>query len=497
MQLQLIFLYNKYNEIPEKEFMKFYYLIAVITLTIFGCKDEVKKTEGDFTYFGGEVISPINDVVILSYADKIIDTLKLNSKNRFLYKFKDFKTGLYSFSLQSAITLEYQTVFLEPNDSIIFRLNTSDFDESLVYTGIGAKKNNYFINEFLQNEINEKKIYKYCLLSPEKFESKIDSLKQIKYKKLDAFKNKYKTSNLFNKIAKTNIDVSYYSSKEIYPIMHYRHNKKDIINAIPKDFYSYRKTINYNDEFLKNDYNYIKFLRNSSDNQAIRTHLVHSNNEPFSRWSLCYNLDRLTLIDSLIVNTQIKDDLLYNYTIDYLTKSKNAKNNEAILNFYLSKSKNATNKEFISSYALSIDKLRIGDKLPNVSILNFNNEVIDINTLISSPTVMSFWSNKHYSHFKESHKKIKELKVKYPEVRFIAINVDECGLPTLKKSLKINHFAFDDEYKFKDSEHSIKTLAIQPITKTIIIDKHKKIVNSNTNIFSLNFEEQLLGLINR
>ena len=93
--------------------MKFYFIIIITTLTFFGCEKDTKKTEGNFTYFGGEVINPINDVVILSYSDIVIDTLKLNSKNRFLHKFEDFKSGLYSFSLQSSVTLEYQTILLE------------------------------------------------------------------------------------------------------------------------------------------------------------------------------------------------------------------------------------------------------------------------------------------------------------------------------------------------------------------------------------------------
>lgn len=477
--------------------MKFYYLIALITFTIFGCKDDVKKTADDFTYLGGEIIAPINDVVVLSNSDRVIDTLKLNSKNRFLYKFEDFEPGIYSFSLQADDGLEFQMVLLEPNDSIMLRLNTTDFDESLVYTGIGAKKNNYLINEFLQNEIEEKRIYKYCRLNPEDFENKIDSLKALKLKKLNAFKSKYITSELFDKLAVANIDYNYYNSKEIYPIFHYRNNKSSILESLPENFYSYRKNINYNDDFLKDHYNYKNFLTNNFNNLAIKTHIEHGNNKPFNRWSLCYNLDRLVLIDSLILNPETKDNLLYQYAINYLSKSKNFENNDAILNFYLKKSTNEENKEFIRSYAASINNLKVGEKLPKVTIVNYRSEVLDINSLINSPTVISFWSHKHYDHFKESHYKIKELKLKYPEVKFIAINVDECGLKTSSKSLKANQFTFNNEYQFKNPEQSIKTLAIKPMTKTIIIDKYKRIVNSNSNLFSLNFEEQLLGLINR
>ncbi len=477
--------------------MKLYFLIGLITLTILGCNDDAKKTEGHFTYLGGEIISPINNEVILSYSDKIIDTLKLNSKNRFLYKLDDFEPGMYSFSLQAADGLEFQMVLLEPQDSIMLRLNTLDFDESLVYTGVGAKKNNYLINEFLQNEIDEKKVYKYCLLDPEDFEDKIDSLMVLKYKKLNAFKAKYKTSDLFNKVAKSNIDYSYYNSKEIYPIIHYRSHKNDVFKSIPDDFYSYRKNINYNDVFLQKDYNYLKFLRNSFNNLALNTHFEHSKQHHINRWNTCYNIDKMTLIDSVVSNAEIKNHLLYLSTINYVTKSKNIENNQAILNFYLSKSTNEENNAMINSYAMSINNLKAGDKLPSIKILDHNNGISNINALVGSPTVISFWSHKYYTHFKESRYKIKELKIKYPEVKFISININDCGLAASKKVLIKNHFSIQNEYQFKDPKYAIEALAIQPLTKTIIIDKHSKIVTSNTNLFSHNFEDQLLGLINR
>ena len=53
----------------------------------------------------------------------------------------------------------------------MFRLNTLDFDESLVFTGEGAKKNNYLINLFLEHEKEEKskgfKNRRFCKCNPE------------------------------------------------------------------------------------------------------------------------------------------------------------------------------------------------------------------------------------------------------------------------------------------------------------------------------------------
>lgn len=473
--------------------MKLHFLSLLVILTLFNCKKDGNNSEDNYAYLGGEIINPNSDFVVLLKYDVVIDTIKLDSKNRFLYKVDNLKEGLYTFYHGG----EIQMVLLEPKDSLLFRLNTLEFDESLVFTGTGDKKNNYLINEFLENEIQEKKIFKFCQLKPEAYENRIDSLKNLKLNKLKTFKAKYAPSSLFDKIANTNIDYSYYSSKEVYPFVHHGNNKGDILKSLPKDFYSYRKTINYNDNFLKEHYSYSSFLKYSLNNLALENHIAHSNDDVFKRSSLCYNLDRLKLIDSLISNETIKNELLYYFTANYLSKSTNTENNDALLSAYLSKSSDETGKNEIKRFATSLNNLKEGGNFPDIKIVDYKNVEFDINSLIKTPTVICFWSNTFYNHFKESHYKLNKLKVKYPEVKFIVINIDDFGSDKPKTSLKENRFNFKDEYQFKNPKESIEVLAIQPMTKTIVVDKHQKIVYSNTNIFSMNFEEQLLGAINR
>lgn len=473
--------------------MKLHFLSLLVILTLFNCKKDGNNSEDNYAYLGGEIINPNSDFVVLLKYDVVIDTIKLDSKNRFLYKVDNLKEGLYTFYHGG----EIQMVLLEPKDSLLFRLNTLEFDESLVFTGTGDKKNNYLINEFLENEIQEKKIFKFCQLKPEAYENRIDSLKNLKLNKLKTFKAKYAPSSLFDKIANTNIDYSYYSSKEVYPFVHHGNNKGDILKSLPKDFYSYRKTINYNDNFLKEHYSYSSFLKYSLNNLALENHIAHSNDAVFKRSSLCYNLDRLKLIDSLISNETIKNELLYYFTANYLSKSTNTENNDALLSAYLSKSSDETGKNEIKRFATSLNNLKEGGNFPDIKIVDYKNVEFDINSLIKTPTVICFWSNTFYNHFKESHYKLNKLKVKYPEVKFIVINIDDFGSDKPKTSLKENRFNFKDEYQFKNPKESIEVLAIQPMTKTIVVDKHQKIVYSNTNIFSMNFEEQLLGAINR
>lgn len=473
--------------------MKLYTAFIFILITVLGCKKENDKL-ANYAYFGGEIINPNTNYVVLSRNETVIDTIKLDGRNRFLYKINDLNQGLYAFRHGG----EYQMIFLEPQDSVLFRLNTLDFDESLVFTGEGDKKNNYLINEFLENEKEERHIVRLCQLTPEAYRKHVDSLKLIKVNALEHFKQKHQPSDLFLKIAQSNINYNYYSNKEVYPFVHYGKDKATILKSLPEDFYAYRKDINYNDEFLSTYYNYNTFLRHHFSNLSLKVHDEHTENKYFDRKSLCYNLDRLQLIDSLVENTITKEDLLYHFTMKFLSKSKNEDDNNEILKSYLTKSENEKHKEMLVHYTKSINSLKEGLKLPKIDVVNYsNNEVTNINALVKKPTAITFWSQVYYDHFKESHYKVNELKAKYPEIHFISINIDECNVDKPRKMLIGHQFDQTNEYKLKNPKEGKAVLAIHPMTKTIILDKDSKIVNSQSNIFSHQFEEQILGLINK
>ena len=123
----------------RKGFMKLYFTLICILLTIIGCKKDSNEVTTDYAYLGGEIINPNTNYIVLSKNEVILDTVKLDGRNRFLYKIDELNEGLYTFRHGG----EFQLILLEPKDSLLFRLNTLDFDESLVYSGIGDKKNNY------------------------------------------------------------------------------------------------------------------------------------------------------------------------------------------------------------------------------------------------------------------------------------------------------------------------------------------------------------------
>jgi hypothetical protein len=145
--------------------MKLYSIALLALFTVFGCKNNTNET-GDYAFFGGEIINPNNDYVLLYDSKDKVDTLYLDHNNRFLRKISNFESGLYSFVHGG----EYQWILLEPKDSLLIRLNTIDFDESLVFTGNGARKNNNLIKTFIENEKENQKFRQLCQMETEQFE---------------------------------------------------------------------------------------------------------------------------------------------------------------------------------------------------------------------------------------------------------------------------------------------------------------------------------------
>ena len=473
--------------------MRLNLLYILCCITVFtGCKKD-KAIDDNSAFFGGEIVNPYSDYIILSKSRKIIDTIPLDKKNRFAYKIQDVDAGLYHFFDGR----EIQLVLIQPNDSLMLRLNTYDFDESLVYSGIGAKENNYLMDLFLLNEEELKNTLKLSQLDPKDFEEQLNTLRQEKLDKLKAFKQRNKTTPLFNLLAESNINYKHYSNKELYPIASYRDNEKVMFSNLPKDFYNYRRNIDYNNELLKDYVPYNSFLSFHINNLALQEHFKHSNDSEYNELSLDLNLDKLKLIDEKISNEYIKNRLLNNTMIRFINNSKKADEYGVLLESFKAKS---TNKKHIARAQGLVDsyqRLKPGNKIPEIVLLNPDNEPLKLTRLVNKPTVVYFWTKNNKNHITTSHKRIKELNVKYPEVEFIAINIDSIPYTVQKKILNRFGLRIHNEYRLQSPKAAIELLSVKPINNVYIIDKHDKIVNAKANIFTIHFEQELLGVINQ
>ena len=466
------------GEFTMKQLIVFILLIT----TFFGCNTN-ENTCGH-AFIGGEIINPNNKYVTLFRDASPIDTLYLDENNRFSYKIESLNPGLHSFNHGG----EYQVMIIEPNDSIMIRLNTIDFDESLVFSGSGSKKNNYLINMFLKLEEEEHFVYESSKLSPKKFLVKLDSIKDDKYQALENFKQKYLPTVFFINVAKTGIDYSYYRDKEIYAYRYFGINEPLPLDSLPSDYFDFRKEIDYNREELKEFYPYFNFLFPHFNNLAMEKYFKDNAEKKLVRTNINYHLNKLELIDDMVESDVMKNILLKFPTINFLNYSTSFEDSEAMFNSYIEKNTSKQNAGYVTTIYKTLNRLRPGNNVPDIEILNFKNEVATLNSVTKKPTILYFWTSANQYHFKNSHAKVKELKTLYPSIDFISININSNNEPNWKLLLKQNNIDVTNEYRFRNPEIAKKLLAIRYINKVIVVDRNNNIISSNANLFKSDFK---------
>ena len=455
------------------KFLPLSYLLFLIAFT--SCNENI-ETE-DATYFGGEIINPKDDFVLLYKDDILIDSVALDNKNRFMYKFKDFTSGLYHFNHK-----EYQYVYIEPTDSIVFRLNTIDFDESLTFSGKGAHKNNFIINTFLTNERHDKKAFKLYKLPAEKFSTLISGELQQRLNMLEQYKERHNFSDGFNEVANAHIVYHFHAIKERYPI--YNRQQADSINK--GEFYKFRENIDFNTGNLGSFYPYYEYLYalidNLSEQKIKQSH--HDENQLTSYSS------KVDVIDSLIQNETLKNQLLKNTTLHYLTNIKCKTNANELLTYFNKHNTDVENKEKVTNLVNAIERVSVGKYIPNFNVTTIENKTLTFKETVHKPTVVYFWSSNNPRHLKSVHKKV----VKYSSNKhfnFVGVSLDDNKKDWEKYTIKLN---FKNGYLLTDPKITKENLLIQNINKVYVLDKESKILSSDLNIFDPHFNEKLNSL---
>lgn len=462
-------------------------LLALLTLILLASCNNSSSNSCGSAWIGGEVVNPKKDYVILSHSRNVIDTIALDENNFFKYEIAQLEPGIYFF-----VHNEYQALFIEPGDSIMLRVNTLEFDESMSYTGKGADKNNLMMEMFLQNEAETELMPAFYMLEPSAFEFKLDSLKQGRWNRYQEFKEKKNPSKAFQNIMEANIKYDIYSKKELYLSANARKKVYNENFEIPASFYNFRKDIDYGNETLRSYYPYHRYLSYHLDNLAYQQ---YGPDELFDRESYQHNLHKLQLIDSLIKNDSLKNSLLRSAASRYFINAKNEQQERQLLKVFSEKSTNAKDVKEIEALAQATIQLTPGHTIPNLALLTTENTVKDLHSTLNGLTVIYFWSAKSIKHHKKIHTRAEELKGKYPEYSFIGINLDS----HFKKWLKIvNATGYSDykEYQFEDVDEAEMKLVINSVNKAMIVDGKGKILNGNTNIFDMAIENEMLNHLN-
>lgn len=438
-------------------------------------------------WIGGQIINPLSDYVLFIKDGVVIDSVLLDESNKFLFHIDTLEEGLYNF-----IHEEYQILYLEPGDSLMIRVNTVEFDESIGFTGIGAERNRFLIDMFLYNEKENLLLPQFYLLTAEEFRIKTDSMRLKRVELLDRLIEKEKLSKGFEEVAQANIDYDHFLKLELYPYAHYGRNNITLAE-LPKDYYNFREQINYNSESLQGFYTYYNFLIRHFDHLAYEKYCTQTTYAPESSTHIYHKMEE---INKLVQLESLKNRLLNSAITRFIATTKHLeKDNKAVSLFY----KYSTDENCIARVHELVDaSLNIlpGNTIPDITLENFDGMAINIKSVIKEPTIIYFWSVTFSEHYKNIHSKAEELKKKYPEFDFIAINVND-DTQEWKRVVNRNDFDKHNEFRFQQPRKSIDDLVISALNKVIVLDENGVILENNTSFYQPGFEEELLGILNK
>ena len=244
------------------------------------------------------------------------------------------KSGLYSFYHEP----EFQYIIIDNNDNLQIRLNTLDFDESLVYTGIGSSKNNFLMDVFLRSEKDEIYINSKLDLDYKNFKNLVDSLYQKQAFYFNDFITYNKLSNTSKTIIKTATLYPYISKFHSYVI---RNNST--LNDKKSLLLKYEDDISFEIDALAYFKPYIDFLYLDIYNYVKNTKDYSS--------TLDFNIKRLLYTDKILKSNIIKSRVLRFHAIGFLLQREDDLKNKKFLKSFFEISNNEdVNNEINSLY---------------------------------------------------------------------------------------------------------------------------------------------------
>lgn len=434
-------------------------------------------------YFGGEIVNPTSPYVVLFKDDLVIDSAKLDRSNRFKINFIAESEGLYHFDHSP----QFHYVYLEKGDSLNLRLNTLEFDESIVFSGKGEEINNFIVELFLANEEDDRIVDQYFQLEPDVFNEKIESIRHEKLQQLSSLLKEVSLSSRATALINATIDYNAFIYKEKYPFYHKRATHEENLHNIPSKFYSYRKELSLNNKDLIYFRPYYNFMKYHLGNLAYMECKEFCLNSSDTKGAIHFNEHKLKLIDSLIQEKKLKDNLYRNVVMHYLLKVRDTPENTlSFMETFKAYSPVNTHMDEINQLYKDINNLQPNNTIPNLMLQNSDGRSVGLNDISKDKKVIIyFWSAKHENHFKNVQARLNSIASQYPEHTFIGINrgTDYNQWQSMMELYQLNRA---NQYRSEDYEMLKTSLVIDHMNKSIIIE-NGRIVNGFADILNLNY----------
>ena len=441
-------------------------------LLLLSCNETVDTPSSAF--FGGQIINPSSDYISLYKYDQRIDSLNLNEKNRFSRKYDSLDFGLFRMEHLP----ENQMVLIEAGDSIWSYANMSDFNASLVFSGIGSAKNNFLMDTYLDLEAEIGFLSSKYATNSQEFGHIIDSLLLEKRNKWNLFVQQNKLSPLAQKVTQAAYVYPYANRLERYALIRGKSSVKN-----DSTFFDFRQFLTYGEKDLIFFEPYITYLMSYLSQEALeekKNFLQEKGNTEF-------NIKRLQLIDERINHPTLRNILARTVAYEELLNFRNHDYHETFLKYYMSLNSSPLYLNEILGLHRALIQMEPGQKLPLAQLENHKGEVINSDILFKGqPTVLYFWSQTQMNHFKRTHERVMQYKEQFPDYRFIGICIQPYN-DLVRNYQEIMKISPEDQMALVNFEQVSNEWVITLLNKGIIIDQNGIILDGFANFSAANF----------
>ena len=458
--------------------LKFLKLIILAIILFFSNSCNNKNSRDNF-FLGGEIINPSSNYVNFYYNNIKIDSIELNSENKFFKNLENIQPGIYRIEHIP----ENQYIIIENGDSLWIRVNVEDFKESLSFSGRGSSKNNFLVDMSNLNDYENDFLSQIYNQESSNYKIVIDSLMDEKKDIWELFNKSVNQRNLGRNITKASIKYNYYNKLERYALLRGREWSKEE----REEFFSYRDEVNLNDSELSLFEPYVTYLMNFFNEKTLDSGEVYS----YAKNNTDFNIKKLLIIDSQINDPYLKNNLARATAIEEILNFKNNDLHDEFIDYYTYVNTSNRYLDEITKLYNDIEKMKKGNVLPEVNILDFNGNITSSGEeFIGSKTFIYFWSQTQMNHYRRTIRRVEELKQQYPQYRFVGICIQPYT-DMVSQAQNILNLDLSNQFSFKDFESSSKDWVLTFLNKTIVTDEKVKIIDGFSNLFTNDIEKIL------
>ena len=456
----------------------------ILLFLLFGllvsCESSKKQRSGIF--LGGQIVNPSSRSVTLYQGANVVETLELDENLRFNKQFDSLPSGIYKLEHLP----EYQTLLLEEKDSILVRINATAFDESIVFSGTGASKNNFLVELHLKQEAENRFLSSKYSSSKKEFKELIDSLlmeKKTKWIQMDSLNS---LSPIAQKVTQAAYIYPYANIRERYALLRGTQwtTEEDSL------FFNFRRYLNYGDTDLAFFDPYVNYLLNFISQKALQ-----SGESYFQvRQTTDFNIRRLEVLDKEIKGKLLRNSLARVIAVEEILTFENHDQHELFLQYYSTVNSSPAYFAEVLTLHSDISKMEVGKPLPIVELKSSKRETISSASLANgTPTVLYFWSQTQMNHYRNTLERVKQLQIKHPSIRFIGICIQPFNamVDQIQKMMEVEP---ENQYALIDFEKASKAWVLTLLNKAIIIDPKGNVIEGFGNFSEVAFEKLLQKL---